>query len=114
MRIRERYEKTVRYPYLYGLTPSEVDFKKNLAFLRGLTGLTKNQLIIYLDVDRSYYYKLEDFKKHMSPSFEWFEILADFYGLDVYMLLYPNLENALTSEDRSYIKKTVLEKISEE
>lgn len=112
MRIREKYGQTVRYPYPYGLTPSEVYFKKNLAFLRGLTGLTKNRLVKYLDVDRTYYYKLEDFEKHMSPSFEWFEVIADFYDLDVYMLLFPNLEDALSAADKDFIKETVAEKIS--
>lgn len=107
-RIREKYLETIRYPYPYGLTTSEIFFKKNLAFLRGLAGLSKRQLLLHLDVDKTYYYKLESLEKHMSPSFEWLEVIADFYGIDVYLLLFPDLEETLSDESKDTIRENIL------
>lgn len=92
--IRICYEKMVGEQPIKNseITKSEYHFKKNLKTLREYVGLSQFRLAEILQVNESYYSKMERLTDHVSPPFEWYDVLAKFYGIEPYCLFVEDIE----------------------
>lgn len=68
------------------MTNTELTFKKNLIKMRESKGISRYRLAILLKIDKGYYYRMEDFSKSQSPTYDMLEKIADFYDVPVYRL----------------------------
>ena len=91
--IRISYEKIVgTFPVEDSeITESEYIFKKNIRALRERAGLTQIQFAEAINVNESYYSKLERLTEHVSPPFEWYDVIAKVYGIEPYHLFVDNI-----------------------
>jgi len=68
------------------MTETEKILKKNLILLREGKGLTRYQLAKEMQVNRTYYYKMERMDISQSPTYNMLEKIANFYNIEVYEL----------------------------
>lgn len=75
-----------RNPNTHNFTETEMIFRKNIIYLREKSGLTRHAIAKELRMNQAYYYKLEDLKAPMNPTFEYMENIAQAYNLEVWQL----------------------------
>lgn len=75
------------------MTRTEKIFKKNIIRLRESRGLTRYKVASLLNMNRPYYYNMENMEKKQSPTYETLEKIAVFYKVEVYELFMEEKNN---------------------
>ena len=68
------------------ITKTELQMKQNLKQLRETAGLSKKKLASLIDIDLSYYNRLENPERCVVPRFTTLEKICDFYKIPVSVL----------------------------
>lgn len=68
------------------ISQTEKIFKKNLIILREKKGVSIYRAALDSKIDKAYYYRLEDRKRHIEPKFETLEKLSLYFNIPVYKL----------------------------
>lgn len=77
------------------LTKTELTLKNNLKYLRELSNLSIRQLAKIIEIDYSYYYRIENPERTVAPRFQTLEKIAEYYNIPVYCLFHDNLSQIL-------------------
>lgn len=75
-----------RNPNTHNFTETEMIFRRNIIYLREKSGLTRHATARKLRMNQAYYYKPEDLKVPMNPTFVYMENIAQAYNLEVWQL----------------------------
>lgn len=65
------------------MTNIEKTFKDNFIKLRVNRGISCHALAKMLNVDHKYCYNIENYNKHINPTFEFLEKVSEFYNIQV-------------------------------
>ncbi len=65
------------------MTSTEKKFKDNFIKYRAEKGISCYTLAKLLNTDHKYCYNIENYDKHVNPTFEFLEKVADFYNIQV-------------------------------
>lgn len=83
------------------MTETEKLFKQNLCILRESKGLSRYNICTVLKIDNSYYNRLENLERSVSPTFELLEKIADFYNIKVCDLFCEDIEKHINEMEHS-------------